>query len=133
ELDRAMVEQSKKQHVVALRNVTAATEQVAQARADVKRYEADVKRWQSEVKRLTKLVGERVVDQQVLDETRRQLESSQALLEASRAGVRTRDAQLLASDATQDRTKVHITAPQARVPAAVAEGGRLAARAGYLT
>src|SRR5690349_21891955 len=32
-LDRAMVEQSQKQHVVAQRNVTAATEQVAQARA----------------------------------------------------------------------------------------------------
>src|SRR5262249_35324577 len=72
-LNRAMVEQSQKQHVVAQRNVTAATEQVAQARADVKRYEADVERWDSEVKRLTTLVGERVVDQQVLDETRRQL------------------------------------------------------------
>ena len=39
-LDRALVEQSQKQHLVAQRNVTAATEQVAQARADVKSYEA---------------------------------------------------------------------------------------------
>src|SRR5947208_2811376 len=59
ELDRALVEQSRKQHVVAQRNVTAAAEMVAQARADVNRYEADVERWESEVRRLTTLVGER--------------------------------------------------------------------------
>ena len=67
-LDQALVDQSNKQHLVAQRNVTAAVEMVNQARADVKRYEADVERWQSEVKRLTTLVGERVVDQQVLDD-----------------------------------------------------------------
>jgi multidrug efflux pump subunit AcrA (membrane-fusion protein) len=132
-LDRAMVEQSKKQHVVAQRNVTAATEQVAQARADVKSYEAAVRRWESEVKRLTILVGERVVDQQVLDETRRQLESSQALLEASRVAVRTRDAQRLAADATQERSKTDISVAEARVPVAEADERRLAALVDYLT
>src|SRR5438132_4532376 len=90
ELDRAMVEQSQKQHVVAQRNVTAATGMVAEARADVNRYQADVERWDSEVNRLTSLVAEKVVDQQVLDETRRQLKSSQAALEASRSAVKTR-------------------------------------------
>jgi HlyD family secretion protein len=132
-LDRAMVEQSQKLHVVAQRNVTAATEQVAQARADVKRYEADVERWQSEVKRLTALVGERVVDQQVLDETRRQLKSSQALLEASQVQVRTRDAQRLASEATQDTTKTNISVADAQVPVAIAQERRLAALVDYLT
>jgi multidrug efflux pump subunit AcrA (membrane-fusion protein) len=132
-LDRAMVDQSRKQHVVAQRNATAATEQVAQARADVKRYEADVKRWGKEVKRLTRLVGERVVDHQVLDETERQLESSQALLEASRVLVRTRDAQRQAAEATQSRTKVDISVADARVPVAIAEERRLAALVDYLT
>jgi multidrug efflux pump subunit AcrA (membrane-fusion protein) len=133
ELDRALVEQSQKQHLVAQRNVTAATEQVAQARADVMRYEADVERWESEVKRLTTLVGERVVDQQVLDETRRQLKSSRAALEASRVAVRTRDAQRLAADATQERTKADISAAEARVLVAMADERRLAALVGYLT
>jgi HlyD family secretion protein len=133
ELDRSMVEQSKKQHVVAERNVTAATEQVAQARADVKSYEAVVERWESEVKRLTSLVGERVVDQQVLDETVRQLRSSQALLEASRVAVRTRDAQRMASEATQETTKTNISVAEARVPVAIAEERRLAALVEYLT
>jgi HlyD family secretion protein len=133
ELDRAMVEQSKKQHIVAQRNVMAATEQVEQARADVKSYEALVVRWQSEVKRLTALVGERVVDQQVLDETQRQLSSGEALLEASRVAVRTRDAQRLASEATQETTKTDITVAEARVPVAIAEERRLSALVDYLT
>jgi multidrug efflux pump subunit AcrA (membrane-fusion protein) len=133
ELDRALVEQSQKQHLVAQRNVTAATEMVAQARADVNRYAADVERWESEVKRLTGLVGERVVDQQVLDETRRQLKSSQAALESSRAAVRTRDAQRLAAEATVERARVDISAAEARVQVAIAEERRLAAMVGYLT
>jgi multidrug efflux pump subunit AcrA (membrane-fusion protein) len=132
-LDRALVEQSHKLHLVAQRNVTAAIEMVAQARADVNRYEADVERWQSEVKRLTRLVKQRVVDQQVLDETRRQLKSSQAALEAARAAVKTRDAQRLAAEATQERTKVDIGTAEARVLVAAAEERRLAALVGYLT
>jgi len=133
ELNRALVEQSHKLHLVAQRNVTAATEMVAQARADVNRYEADVERWESEVKRLTGLVADRVVDQQVLDETRRQLKSSQAALKASQAVVRTRDAERLAAEATQERSKVDISAAEARVHVAIAEERRLAALVGYLT
>ncbi len=72
-LDRALVDQSHKFHLVAQRNAMAATEQLAQARSDVNRWVADVDRWESEVKRLTVLVAERVVNQQILDETTRQL------------------------------------------------------------
>jgi RND family efflux transporter MFP subunit len=133
ELNRAMVEQSQKQHLVAQRNVTAATEMVVQARADVNRYEADVERWESEVTRLTGLVKEKVVDQQVLDETRRQLKSSQAALEASKSAVKTRDAQRLSAEATQARSKTDISAAEARVQVAIADERRLAALVGYLT
>ena len=133
ELDRALVDQSHKLDLVAQRNVTAATETLAQARADVNRYEADVERWDSEVKRLTALVGERVVDQQVLDETRRQLKSSQAALEASRAAVKSRDAQRLAAAATLEKVKVDVTAAQAMVQVSDAEERRLAALVDYLT
>jgi len=132
-LDRALVEQSHKLHLVAQRNVTAATETLAQARADVNRYEADVERWDSEVKRLTGLVAERVVDQQVLDETRRQLKSGRAALAASRAAVKTRDAQRLAAEATTEKTKVDIGAADARVQVAIADERRLAALVDYLT
>jgi HlyD family secretion protein len=133
ELDQAMVEQSRKLVLVAHSNVTAATETVSQTRADVNRYEADVERWESEVKRLTALVGERVVDQQVLDETRRQLKSSQAALAASRAGVKNRDAQRLAAEATREKSEVDVTVAEAKVRVADAEERRLAALVDYLT
>jgi HlyD family secretion protein len=133
ELDRANVEQSQEQHLVSRRNATAASERVVQAKADVDRYEADVQRWDSEVKRLTGLVREKVVDQQVLDETVRQLRSSKAALEASRAAVKTRDAERLAAEATVKRTKADISAAEARVQVAIADERRLAALVAYLT
>ena len=134
ELDRALVRQSHKQHLVAQRNVTAATEQVAQARADVKRYEADVERWDERGQAADRPWSRsRWWIQQVLDETTRQLESSQALLEASQVAVQTRDAQRLAAEATVERTEVDIGAADARVPVAIAEERRLAALVDYLT
>ena len=74
-----------------------------------------------------------MVDQQVLDETRRQLKSSQAALEASRVAVKNRDAQRLAAAATLEKTKVDVIAAQAKVRVSEAEERRLAALVGYLT
>ncbi|MDB5310902.1 MAG: czcB 5 [Gemmataceae bacterium] len=133
DLDRVMVEQARKLVIVAESNVTASTETVSQTRADVNRYEADVERWDGEVKRLTGLVAERVVDQQVLDETRRQLKSSQAALQSSRVAVKNRDAQRLAAEATLEKTKVDVTVAEAKVRVSDAEERRLAALVGYLT
>jgi multidrug efflux pump subunit AcrA (membrane-fusion protein) len=132
ELDRALVRQSQKQHLVAQRNVVAVSEQVAQAEAEVKSYAAIVKRWQGEVKRLTVMAAKQVVDQEILSETTRQLESSQALLEASQAAVRTRDAERLAAEATVERSEADVSAADARVPVAIAEEERLAALVDYL-
>jgi HlyD family secretion protein len=132
-LDRVMVEQARKLVTVAAANVTASVEMVAQAATDITRYQADVDRWQGEVKRLTELVKERVVDQQVLDETRRQFKSSQAALESARVSVRSRDAQRLAAEATWEKTKVDVAAAEAKVKVAEAEERRLAALVGYLT
>ncbi len=132
-LNKALVEQSHKLHLVAQRNVMAANELLAQAQADVNKWVADVERWESEVKRLTFLVGERVVDQQVLDETQRQLKSGKASLEASRSAIKTRDAQRLAAEATTEKTTTDISAAQARVMVAEADERRLAALVDYLT
>ena len=133
ELDRVMVEQSRKLVTVAASNVTASVELVAQTSAEVMRSQADVERWGSEVKRLTGLVKERVVDQQVLDETRRQLKSSQAALEAARLAVKNRDAERLAAEATREKVKVDVVAAEAKVRVSEAEERRLAAMVGYLT
>jgi multidrug efflux pump subunit AcrA (membrane-fusion protein) len=133
ELDRALVTQAHKQHVVAQHNVTAAIKQVDQARADVKAYDAIVKRWDGEVKRLTAMVAKQVLDVEVLSETTRQLESDQARLEAAQATVLTRDAQRLAAEATVERTRADIGTADSRVPVAIAEERRLAALVDYLT
>jgi HlyD family secretion protein len=130
---KTLVEQSHKLQLVAQRNAMAATELLAQARADVNRWVADVERWESEVKRLTGLVAERVVDQQVLDETRRQLRSGQASLEASQAAVKSRDAERLAAEATTEKTTTDISAAEARVKVAEADERRLGALVDYLT
>ena len=66
------------------------------------------------------------MDQQVLDETQRQLKSGQASLEASRAAVKTRDAQRLAAEATTEKTKTDISAAEARV-----QGGGSPTSAGW--
>ena len=99
----------------------------------MKSYAAIVKRWDGEVKRLTAMVAKQVVDLEVLSETTRQLESSQALLEASQVTVLTRDAQRLAAEATVERTDADIGTADARVPVAIAEERRLAALVDYLT
>ena len=99
----------------------------------MKSYAAIVKRWDGEVKRLTAMVEKQVVDIEVLSETTRQLESSQALLEASQVAVLTRDAQRLAAEATVERTEADIGTADARVPVAIAEERRLAALVDYLT
>jgi HlyD family secretion protein len=132
ELDLALVEQSKKLVDVAASNVTAAIETIAQTKAEVDRYQADVVRWDSEVKRLTGLVKEKVVDQQVLDETQRQLQAGQAALKASQVAVKNREAQHLAAVASHDKSKVDITVAKAKVKVAEADERRLAALVGYL-
>jgi multidrug efflux pump subunit AcrA (membrane-fusion protein) len=132
ELDQAMVEQSRELVHVAESNLTAAVETVPQARADTKRYQADVDRWSSEVKRLTGLVNDKVVDQQVLDETRRQLASSQSAHEASMQLVKTRDAQRMSAASTLEKAKVDVSVAQAKVKVSQAEERRLAALVGYL-
>ena len=102
--------------------VTAATKQVDQARVEVRAYEAIVKRWDREVKRLTTMVAKQVVNVEVLSETRRQLESDQARLEASQVAVLTCDAERLAAEATAERTEAGIGTDDAGVP--VAEDAR---------
>jgi HlyD family secretion protein len=131
-LDMALVQQSRKLVEVAESNVQASKANLSQTRSDVNRYQADVQRWESEVKRLTTLVTERVVNQQILDETMRQLRSSQATYEASQAAVLSRDAQRLSAEATQAKTEVDVKVAEAKVLVSKAEERRLAALVDYL-
>jgi multidrug efflux pump subunit AcrA (membrane-fusion protein) len=60
---------------------------VTSAEAGVKRAHASYVRWESEYKRLEKLVGQRVLDVQVRDETYRQFEEATAAVDQAQAMV----------------------------------------------
>ena len=63
ELDKQLV-------VVAKRSIESAEAELAEAKANLGKYEADIVRWQSEVDRLARMVQDKVVDKDILTETR---------------------------------------------------------------
>lgn len=130
-LARVLVEQARKTADAAEGNWKAAVSQVAEAKAAVLRCQADVDRWDSEAKRLGDLVKQKVVDQQVLDESVRQLRSHLAACDAARATVETAQAAALARAADFEKAKVDIRASQSRLKVAEAAEKRLAALVGY--
>jgi RND family efflux transporter MFP subunit len=131
-LDEELVKQAEKLVKVAEGDLRSATAQAAEAQAVVAKYQADIDRWESEVKRLGSLVKERVVDQQVLDESVKQLKSSTAAREAGLAAAQSALARRLASEATLEKTKVDVEVARARTRVAAADAGRQAALVGYL-
>lgn len=131
-LDKVLVDQAKRLVDSADGTLKAAIAKVAKAKADVGKFDADVVRWQSEVKRLTNLVAQRVVDQQILDESTRQLRSYESARDASIAQVMVADAERVACDANLAKAKVDVLAADATVKVAEADEKRLAALVGYI-
>ena len=130
-MDQALVAQSHKLVEVADGNLKAAGAKVAETKADVGKYEALVKRWDSEVERQVSMVDERVLDKQILGESRRQLEASRASKEAAVAAVTTAEALELARGADLDKSKVDVDVALARLQVAEADEKRLEALYGY--
>lgn len=131
--DEAVIEQAKRLVAVAEANVKAAESQVTQAQANVGQSEALVRRWESEVARLTVMVREKVVDNQVLTESQRQLQSNEASTAAAKAGVATAAANLIGAQASLEKAKADVAVAQARLAVSKADQERLKALNGYLT
>lgn len=130
-MNQALVAQSEKLVEVADANLKAAVAKVSENKADVGKFEALVKRWDSEVGRQVAMVSERVLDQQILGESRRQLESSQASTDAALAAVKTAEALQLARAADLDKAKVDVDVAKAKLQVAEADEKRLEALYGY--
>ncbi|MBI2825252.1 MAG: efflux RND transporter periplasmic adaptor subunit [Planctomycetia bacterium] len=130
-MDQALIDQADKLVEVADANVKAAVAKVAEAKADVGKFEALVHRWDSEVGRQVSMVADRVLDRQILGESRRQLESSRASKDAADAAVATAEANQLARQADLDKAKVDVEVAQARLKVASADEQRLAALYSY--
>ncbi|HEY2839984.1 MAG TPA: efflux RND transporter periplasmic adaptor subunit [Pirellulales bacterium] len=130
-MSQALVAQAEKLVEVADANVKAAVAKVSEAQADVGKFDALVKRWDSEVGRQVSMVADRVLDQQILGESRRQLESSRASTDAALAAVKTAEALQLARSADLDKSKVDVDVAKAKLQVAEADEKRLAALYSY--
>ncbi|HTU88601.1 MAG TPA: efflux RND transporter periplasmic adaptor subunit [Gemmataceae bacterium] len=115
-LDEVRVRLAEQSVDVSQEQVHVARADVSQAQADIKKYQADVERWSSEVKRLAsaKVEGRLVVNEQILAESRRQLE----LARASRLAA---EAALTASQAREKARTVELAKAKVDVEAALAQ------------
>jgi RND family efflux transporter MFP subunit len=93
---------------------------VLSSEAGVKRAQASYVRWESEYKRLEKLVGQRVLDVQVRDETYRQFEEAAATVEQNQANVSEAVAARDQAAADLDRARVDVDAARADLEVAKA-------------
>lgn len=131
ELDKRLVEQARQLVVVAESNVKTAIARWDEAKANIGKYQAEVARWESEVKRLTQIVEERVLDQQVLAETQKQVDSSKAARDAAQAAVAARDADRATSEAQLEKAKIDVETAKAKVKVAEADERMAAALLAY--
>ena len=104
--------------------VAVTTAKLQEAQDSIGRYDAAVKRWESEGKRLTDLVAQKVVDAQVLDESRKQLQSNQSSRAVAQSTV-------MARQAEQGKATVDVEAAHARAKVSDAAEKRLAALVSY--
>jgi HlyD family secretion protein len=101
--------------------VETAKARLASAKAGVNRAQAAYVRWESEYKRLQGLVAERVLNEQVRDETYRQFEEAVAVRDQATAAVAEATANVSKVIADRDRAKVDVEAARADLLVAQAE------------
>jgi HlyD family secretion protein len=130
-LDEALVAVAERMVTVATNNVKVAAAQVEEAKANVNKFQASVERWESEVKRLSSLSEQRVLDQQVLEESRKQLKADTAARDAAKATVLAMEAAQLAREADLEKARADVAAAQARVQVAQADVKRVEALVSY--
>lgn len=116
---------------VAQNRLNAAQADVVKAKADVGTYQAAVDRWESEVQRLAGLTKERVLDAQILSESRKQLKSNIASRDAAVAAVANAEAVVLERAADVEKSRVDVDAAKARARVAQADVQRYTAWYSY--
>jgi RND family efflux transporter MFP subunit len=129
--DEVQVRLAQKMVEVARENEAVAAAQVKEARANVGKYEASVERWESEVQRLASASGERAINPQILEESRKQLKADVAAREAARASASAAEAAAQARKVDVEKARVDVEAARARVEVGRADEQRLAAMLSY--
>jgi multidrug efflux pump subunit AcrA (membrane-fusion protein) len=114
-------------------NVRSAAAKVAEAEAGLARADADVDRWTAQEKRETELADKKVIDPQVLEETKSQLSSVKAAKKEVAARVRSAQALRDESDARARKAEADVAVARAKRDVADAVRRRLEALLGYTT
>jgi HlyD family secretion protein len=130
-LAEAEVEQSAQSIRVAEEQINSALALVSEAEFAVAKARADRERWDSEVKRFDQLASRQVIDQQTLEETRKQAQSAKASFEEAQAKVLSAKAMARESTAKKGRAEADLKASHSRVKSAEAEVKRIEAMLSY--
>lgn len=131
ELDEAQVLVAEQMVHVAANNIKMATARIDEAKAGVNKTQASVQRWESEVKRLTGLSTQGVVDNQVLEESRKQLQADSAAKAAAQATQAATEASLLAKKSDLDKARADVMAARAKSKVSKEDVKRIAALVSY--
>jgi multidrug efflux pump subunit AcrA (membrane-fusion protein) len=124
-------EQAKQSLEVAKARVTAAQAVEAEVAASLSRAQADYERWASEYARTEKLVKDKVLDPQILDETKRQFRSAEAMKQEATAKGMSAAAAVVEAKAMAVRADADVAAADAKLGVASADANRVAALLGY--
>jgi multidrug efflux pump subunit AcrA (membrane-fusion protein) len=128
-LDVIQIQVSRQLVEVAASNKEMAQAQAQAAEADVKKYEAGVERWTSEVERLSKITS--VIDQQVIQESQKELKVSVATREAARANAGAAQTTVKTRQADVEKARTDVRAAEAKAQVSAAHVERLEALVGY--
>ncbi len=130
-LDVSMVKQAKQLVEVAQTKINTAKAEQDEAVANLGKYRAEVVRWDSELKRITRMVADKVIDVQTLDETQKTFDSTRSALDTAQAAVKAREAAKLSAEADLFKATIDIETAEAKVEVSKAEVRRLAALLDY--
>jgi HlyD family secretion protein len=128
---RAEVDQSSAALDAAEAHIATAKAQIQEAEAGRERTLANFERWESEYRRIEALAKSKVLDEQILDETRNQFKSAGASRKEVEAKVGSAQAAARESEAKRDKARADVAAAKAKVQVAQAEEGRLSAMLDY--
>ncbi len=131
ELARQNVEHALRLVDVAQSSVQTGVAQLAEAQAGVRKCQAEVVRWESELTRLTQMVQEHVVDRQVLNETREQLDTAKSAHDAAQAAVAARQAEQSSAEAQLGNANVAVDVARSQVKVCEADARQTSTMVGY--
>jgi multidrug efflux pump subunit AcrA (membrane-fusion protein) len=128
-LDKALIDVNKRVVEVNVSDKVVAEAKARAAEENVKKFQAGVERWTSEVERLGKIPT--VIDQQVLQESKKQLQENVAARDAANADAAAARATAVSRQADVEKARADVEAATVKAKVSDAHVRRLDALVGY--